>query len=624
MPTPTPIPTAPSGPRPWLAPLGRVLRHPRLPFALAAVAVLLCAPALWLGLQSDDYVLWMALADPSPAPEWTRPAWRLFAFFDSATDVHRAIDAGAAPWWTSSHLRLAFLRPLAGFSHWIDFRLWPRQPWLMHVHSLLWFGAAVAAAAAVYRRVLGPGWAAGLAGLAFAVDDAHASPAVWIANRNASIGALFALLALIAHDRWRREGWRPGRVFAPCALLLGLLGGETALAGGAYLAAYALCLDPARPRARLASLVPAAAVGAVWALAYKLLGFGAGGSAMYIDPLASPLEFARAALERGPLLLFGQWALPSHLSLVLSRRAAHAMWVVACALALALAALLAPLLRRDPVARFFALGMLLSLVPACSTFPHDRLLFLAGLGGSGLLAQWLAGLRERAAWCPRTRLWRASAPAAAVVLALVHFVLAPLGLLRGADDTRAFGAVIERAAESLPSGPDVARQTAVVVQTPTAFVSLYGPAVQASAGRPVPRRLLVLGSSIHALTVERLDADTLSLRPEGGFLLPPGGAFQGTDPAPFDVRHLMPLFDQLYRDAEPMRLGQRIELTGVTVEIAALTPDGRPAEARFHFAGGLEQPSLRWLRWQDGVYVPFAPPPVGASVRLPPPAVRLF
>jgi hypothetical protein len=600
------------------------LAHRRVPLALAALAVLLCTPSLWLGLQSDDYILWLALADPPPFPEWTRTPWRLFAFFADETSVRSAIDSGAAPWWTSPHLRLAFFRPLTGLTHWLDVRLWPRQPLLMHVQSLLWFGAAIAAAAALYRRLLRPQWVAGLAALVFALDDAHGLPAAWIANRNATIGTLFVLLALLAHDRWRRDGWRPGSVFAPVTLVLGLLGSEIALAGGAYLLAYALFLDRGTPRQRLVSLLPAGLAGVAWALAYRALGFGVNGSAMYIDPLASPLEFMHAVVERGPLLLFGQWALPSQLSLLLSLRAARWWWLLACTLALLLVVLLAPLLRRDRSARFFALGMVLSLLPACSTFPHDRLLFLAGLGGAGLLAQLLAGLAGDAAWLPRARAWRALAGVAGVGAVVVHLVLAPIGLARASRDIRAFGALVERGAENLPSDGEAREQIAVIVQTPTAFVSIYVPAVLAVTGRPAPRRMLVLGSGIHATTVERPRDNTLLVRPVGGYLLPPGSPVPGSTQPDLDPRYLMPLFDRLYRDGRPMRLGERVDLPGVSVTITALTDDGRPAEAQFRFDGGLANPALVWLRWENWVYVPFEPPPVGASVTLPPPAVRPF
>jgi hypothetical protein len=605
-------------------PVRNWLSHRRLPLALSVVAVLLCAPSLWLGLYADDYVLWARLADPSPAPSFARSPWRAFAFIDSEDALRRTMDFGGVPWWTSPGLRLAFFRPLTGLTHWVDFRLWPQQAWAMHAQSLLWFGAAIAAAAVLYRRLVRPQWVAGLAALAFAIDDAHASPADWIANRNATIATLFALLALIAHDRWRRDGWRPGVVLGPLALLLGLLGGEMALAAGAYLLAYALFLDEALWPRRMASLVPAGLVGVAWALAYRALGFGATGSAMYVDPVGSPLEFARAVVSRAPLLLFGQWFLPSQTSLLLSQRAAHVLWLVACGLALLLAVFLAPLLRGDRTARFFALGMLLSILPACSTFPHDRLLFLVGLGGAGLLAKLLAGLVDRAAWLSRARAWRALAVAAGVVLAILNLVLAPLGLAHGSADLRTLGRLIEPAARSLPVGPSVRDQTALIVQTPNAFFPVFGPLMQLAAGRPSPERLLVLGSGIHAITIERPRRDTLVIRPEGGYLLPPGQALPGAAQPDFDPRYLMPLFDVLYRDATPMPVGDRIELTGVSVEVTALTGDGRPAEARFHFDRSLEDPSLLWLRWRDGVWDRFVLPPVEGKVTLPPVTVRLF
>jgi hypothetical protein len=606
------------------ASLRRWLSRRRLPLVLSLLAVLLCAPSLWLGLFADDYVLRVALADPSPAPALARSPWRLFAFIDSEPALRHAIDLGGVPWWSSPGLRLAFFRPLAGLTHWVDFRLWPHHPWLMHAQSLLWFGAAIAAAAALYRRLVRPEWTAGLAALAFAVDDAHASPADWIANRNATIATLFALLALVAHDRWRRDGWRPGIVLGPLALLLGLLGGEMALAAGAYLLAYALFLDRAPWRRRIVSLAPAGVVGVAWALAYRALGFGATGSAMYVDPVSSPLDFVGVVVSRAPLLLLGQWFLPSQTSLLLSQRAAHVLWLVACGLAVVLAVLLVPLLRRNRTARFFALGMLLSILPACSTFPHDRLLFLVGLGGAGLLAQLLAGLLDGADWLPRARAWRAPAFAAGTVLAALNLVLAPLALAHGSADLRTLGRLVERSAASLPAGPSVRGQAVLIVQTPTAFVSVFGPLMHLAAGRPAPRRMLVLGSSIHAVTVERPERDTLLVRPDGGYLLPPGRPLPGSAQPDLDPRYLMPLFDLLYRDATPMRLGERIELTGVTVEVTALTADGRPAGARFHFDRALEDPSLLWLRWRDGVYVRFEPPPVGANVRLPPVEVRLF
>jgi len=68
-----------------------------------------------------------------------------------------------------------------------------------------------------------------------------------------------------------------------------------------------------------------------------------------------------------------------------------------------------------------------------------------------------------------------------------------------------------------------------------------------------------------------------------------------------------------------MRLGEKVELAAATIEITALTPDGRPAEATFRFRVPLEDPSLRWFQCTRGDFEPFAPPAIGQTVRLPSP-----
>jgi len=598
----------------------RILGHRGLPLFVAAVAVVLCISSLWLGLQNDDQVLRLVLSDPPLDPEWTRPPFDAFAFVNGDEELIRgAIETCRLPWWTHPKLKLAFLRPVTSITHWVDFRIWPNQPWLMHIQSLLWFAGAIVAAALFYRRLLIPAWVAGLASLLFAVDDAHGMPAVWLANRNASIGVLFGLVALIAHDRWRRDGWRPGAFVAPIALLLGLLASEIALAAGGYLLAYALFLDTGTLRSRLASLAPGGIVGLAWWATYRVMDYGAGGSGVYIDPGASPILFAHALVERAPMLFFGQWALPSGLYLMLSQRAAHILWLVAVALIAVIAGLLLPLLKRDRVARFFALGMILSLLPACATFPDDRLLFFAGFGGMGLLAQFLASVQQRAEWVPRSRIRRLPLKVACWVFVVIHLVFAPLGLATTANKVRTFGSFIERAASSLPSDPGIRDQVAVIVNTPTAFISFYGPLMQALQGRPIPSRTLILGSGIYPTTISRPARDVLAIRPDGGYLPSPGSPRPGheaSQPA-FHPAYFFPMLDHLYRDANPMRVGDRIGYGGAMVEIADVTEDGRPIEVRVHFNVDLEDSSLCWLQWKGGVYIPFEPPAVGETVVLP-------
>ena len=181
-----------------------------------------------------------------------------------------------------------------------------------------------------------------------------------------------------------------------------------------------------------------------------------------------------------------------------------------------------------------------------------------------------------------------------------------------------FGALIERAAASLPSDPGIGDRIAVVVNTPTVFVSFYSPLIQEVRGRPIPHRTLILGSGIYPTTVSRPDTNELAIRPSGGYLLPPGSSqpdHEATLPA-FHPAYFFQMLDRLYRDSTPMTVGERIKYGAATIQVTDVTDDGRPAEISVHFDVELEHPSLIWLRWEHGLYVPFTPPAVGDSTVL--------
>jgi hypothetical protein len=75
--------------------------------------------------------------------------------------------------------------------------------------------------------------------------------------------------------------------------------------------------------------------------------------------------------------------------------------------------------------------------------------------------------------------------------------------------------------------------------------------------------------------------------------------------------------DRIFRGMHhPLAVGEKVELMGMTVEITALTADGRPAEAAFRFAVPLEDTSLCWLCYRGKAFEPFTPPAVGESVEI--------
>lgn len=595
------------------------LQHRHLPWHLALLAMLLCAPSLWMGWHFDDDFHRLALTRPD-LPLLSRSPAELFAFIRGDEDENRrSVMMGMLPWWSHEKLRVAFFRPLSGLTHWVDYKLWPSFPSLMHLHSLVWFGGVVVAAGFLYRRMFSSSWVAGLAALLFAVDDAHGLPAVWIANRNALLGVFFGLLTLIAHHRWRRDGWRTGAVLAPLAFLLGLLSKESTVAIGAYLLAYALFLDKSPWMGRLSSLLPCALAGIVWWTYYKAHGYGTVGSAWYLDPVTDPWQFLQVCAARTPALLAWQWLIPADLEWTLAPKTAHLFWMATLGFLLILAAAFTALVRRDPVARFWALGMVLSVLPACTAYPHERLLFFVGVGGMGLLAQFIAEVSRMVKQLPWLTWRRMPVRAFCAVLLFMHMGVAPVTLAREAGSFKRFGDSVRKAADSLPSGPAARFQTTLIVSTPSFSTFAYGALTRLLYGEPYLSRTLVLGSGGQPIEIHRPDKRTLLLRPEGGFLSRLGGRGPSgeLEQLLFDQRCLMHSLDRMYRDTTPMRIGQRVNLIGVTAEITAITNDGRPAEVAFRFAMRLENRLFRWVQWKDGAFVPFALPAIGETVTLP-------
>jgi len=574
------------------------LGHPRLPICLAALAICLTLPALWVGWQLDDHFQRLVMVGGTGLD--IEPG-QMFSSLDGDPETNRLyIDMGVLPWWTADTFRLSFFRYLSVFTAWLDYRFWPESAALMHAHSLVWLGALVLAAAALYRRILGATWIAGLAGLLFAVDDAHAVPAAWLANRNIVLATFFGVLSILAHDHWRRGGARWGAVAGPVFLGLGLLSGEAATGAFGYLVAHALFLDPGTRGRRVLALVPASVVLGAWGLIYRANGFGASGSGLYVDPMHDPLGFAAAFVERVPLLLMGQWTpITARVGIAHPGSLASPFWWIALGVILVLGFALAPLLRRDATSRFWCLGMLLAVIPVAATFPAERLLFLVGVGAMGLAAQFLGGLYARATWVPDRKAWCVPAKGVAVLLLLTHLVLAPLITPVLAYAIRPVGERMLAAIDSVPTDSSVTDRTLVVVNAPDYLMAVANiNVVRALQGQPAPRAVRGLVTGPVAVDVARIDENTLKVRVDEGL-------FSGS-------------LGKLFRaDSHPLDVGDEIRLTDMTARVTSLTPDGQPGEIVFRFTVPLEDPSLLWMQWERGRFVPFSLPRPGETVSLP-------
>jgi len=578
-----------------------LLTHRRLPFLIAILAILLTLPSLKAGWLVDDYHHKLLMSDYEGIVKFLDSPLDMFNFLDGDPEhVAERIDYGILPWWTYDKIKAAFWRPLASLTHWLDYIFWPDMPHLMHAHSIVLYGVLAMVVAFLYRRFATIGWAAGLAAILYAVDDAHGTTVGWLSNRNAVLAALFGVLALIVHDRWRRKDWRLGIALGPLLLAASLLSAEAGIATCAYLAAYALFMDRDRFVQRFTALVPYVAVVFIWRCLWTYLGYGVANIGCYADPLGEPLRYISMVIDQGPFLLQGSLAVPpADICLVLSSQAWIVVWRGVCVFLVLTALLFFPLLKRNRTARFWAVGMLLSVLPICAAFPTDRLLLFVGIGAMGLITEFVAFVFTKTQRRPKLLLWRVPAMLLAVLFILIHLGIAPLLLPFKA----AFPIGPKEFIDSLQNlnsfDRSIEKQDLVVVNPPSAFVAFTCLPARAANGQPLPRHLRILSSGLfQPVKMQRIDDKTIKLRPRVGYL-----GF---------------VFDKLFRNEQhALSVGDRIELTGMTVEVTELRSDGRPAEAAFTFSVSLEDPSLHWLQYKNGRYVSFSPPAVGQSVELP-------
>jgi hypothetical protein len=571
----------------------------RLPVVAALLAVLLSLPALSVGWILDDYYHRTVLLGSSRFRDLFGPPPEMFRFFRGDPErTGRVMDLGLFPWWTDPRIKAEFLQALTVLTHRLDYALWPDSPALMHAHSLFWLGAAVALTATFYRRMEGATWAAGVAGLLFAVDDARGATAGFLANRNVLVAATFGVAALICHDRWRRDGSRRAAVLGPLLLCAALFAKEEGIGTCAYLAAYALFADPAGPWRGSLALSPYVVLVVAWRALRSSWGYGVHDIEIYVDPLTDPARFAAAVVEHVPFLLLGQWSpIPADVAVVLRPAVFSRFWWFAVMFVAFLSLAMAPLLRRDRLARFWAAGMLFATIPVCATLPMDRLLTFVGLGAFGLLGRYLASVFADRRDTPGNRFGRVAATGLASLLLVVHGILAPIALPLRAGNPLGPRWVERRLYVRPLTDPSVRERTVVVVNAPSPVHVSQLILRQEQSGRPVPVRVRVLAPAIPSVLIRRLDERTLAIRPERGYL--------------------KWVLDQVFRsERRPLARGDRVRLTGMTAAVTALTSDGRPAEATFRFDVPLESPTLFWLCFRGDTFEPFTPPAVGQETEI--------
>jgi hypothetical protein len=233
-------------------------------------------------------------------------------------------------------------------------------------------------------------------------------------------------------------------------------------------------------------------------------------------------------------------------------------------------------------------------LPACATFPEDRLLFFAGLGAMPLIASLVATCfgpeREHA---PPAALPKPTFALAGFWLVL-HGAVAPMLLPYRSLTMYRYERALREAGSSLFSQlpPNVNRAIVVVNSENFYFAGMMG-MTRAARAEPTTARMLTLAGTLEDITLTRLDDRRIEVRPKLGFL--------------------SRVFNQLYM-RERLTRGTQMDLEGVSVTVSEIDQFGHPTAALFEFAKPLEDPGYLWVSWQHGRYAPFPIPAAGTSV----------
>ena len=568
------------------------LAGPRAGHAVIAIALVLAVPALFSGFFVDEYVQaarWRAALDHAGLAGIGKFLNDCFLFAGGDPAAHpREMEHGMVAWWQAPDLKVAFWRPISAGTHAIDLSLWPGNAVLMHLHTLLWFLGLLLALQALYRRFLTPRVAC-LALALYAWDDARGKVLSWIAKRHVLIAGVLGLCAIIAYDKWRRDGWRPGAWLTPLLFAVGLFSTEMSIATTGFLFAYALCLDRGTLARRMIRLIPYVLIVVVWQIAYFAGGYGAKATVGYVHPLADPLAYATRLLESAPILSLGQLTpIDSFFWGIYPAAAKVAVFLLALAVLVIVARVAWPRFADKPQARFWLIGAGLSLLPIAATGPSDENLVFVGFGVAPALAMVFVNVVEH----PPALRWPRFVVA---TLAVCNLAIAPLLLPAKCLTMLGMGFGLPLTDASIPRDAAVSNKTLVVVWV-ISEGGLYASSNHRYAeGIHGPGKTRILATSLSNVSVTRLDEVTLRLRPEHGF---------------YDA-----MFQQLMRSpSEPFHRGDVVKLSNMTAAVTEITADGRPQTVDFRFSAPLESPEWLWMRGAGFRLVAWTPPKTGETV----------
>jgi tetratricopeptide (TPR) repeat protein len=128
--------------------------------------------------------------------------------------------------WAFTTFRGANWFPLTWLSWAVDFALYGRDPAGFHLTSLILHVANAVLLFFAFERLTGARWRSAFVAAVFALHPLHVESVAWAAARKDVLSGLFAVLVLLAYERFARRGWAFYPAVFGC-LALGLMAKPT-------------------------------------------------------------------------------------------------------------------------------------------------------------------------------------------------------------------------------------------------------------------------------------------------------------------------------------------------------------------------------------------------------------
>ncbi|MCP5051535.1 MAG: hypothetical protein GY940_30485, partial [bacterium] len=324
----------------------------------------------------------------------------LYNFSDGTPEhVSKLISLGFSPWYTDLNWKMKFFRHLPSVLLALNHKISGMNPTGYVLHSVLWYFILIVLMGFLVRMLV-PASVSGrshpvayLTLFIFALALRNGLVVLYGGARWLLIVTACALAGLVAHIKWREQGWKPGRYLSLVCFLLALLSGEASLAVLAYLAAYELVGNPDPIKKRIKALIPVTAMVFIYLIIHRLLEYGAGGQGPYTNPLKEPIEFLaglpfKMAAMLGDLF-FGTMSL---FGIFPATQGQRLLTIAAGTAALVIGFLLIyPLWSKSPdrlrrTVNWLFLGTIGAMVPLASVEAAARVVLILTIGGSILLA----------------------------------------------------------------------------------------------------------------------------------------------------------------------------------------------------------------------------------------------